>query len=74
MQKSHRNDELEKKIPKPKIKDVQGIWIDEKLLGSSQGFVTVCLNAATGEPLEMVRGGDSQCLDNFFSETDPGGG
>lgn len=70
MQKAHRNDELEKKIPKPKIKDVQGIWVDEKLLGSSQGFVTVCLNAARGEPLEMVRGRDSQCLDHFFSRFD----
>ena len=61
---------LENEIPKPKMKDVQGILIDEKFLGSSQGFVTVCLNAATGEPLEMVRGRDSQCLDNFFSRFD----
>ena len=61
---------LENEIPKPKMKDVQGILIDEKFLGSSQGFVTVCLNAATGEPLEMVRCRDSQCLDNFFSRFD----
>ena len=61
---------LENEIPKPKMKDVQGILIDEMFLGSSQGFVTVCLNAATGEPLEMVRGRDSQCLDNFFSRFD----
>jgi hypothetical protein len=61
---------LENEIPKPKMKNVQGILIDEKFLGSSQGFVTVCLNAATGEPLEMVRGRDSQCLDNFFSRFD----
>ena len=61
---------LENEIPKPKMMNVQGILIDEKFLGSSQGFVTVCLNAATGEPLEMVRGRDSQCLDNFFSRFD----
>ena len=59
---------LENDIPKPKMKDVQGVLVDEKFLGSSQGFVTVCLNAATGEPLEMVRGKDSHCLDDFFNK------
>ncbi len=58
---------LENDIPKPRLKDVQGVLIDEKFLGASQGFETVCLNAATGEPLEMVRGKDSHCLDNFFN-------
>ena len=61
---------LENDIPKPRLKDVQGVLIDEKFLGASQGFVTVCLNAATGEPLEMVRGKDSHCLDNFFNRFD----
>ena len=61
---------LENDIPKPRLKDVQGVLIDEKFLGASQGFVTVCLNATTGEPLEMVRGKDSHCLDNFFNRFD----
>ena len=61
---------LENDIPKPKFKDVQGVLIDEKFLGSSQSFVTVCLNAATGAPLEMVRGKDSHCLDDFFNRFD----
>lgn len=61
---------LENDIPKPKMADVQGVLVDEKFLGSSQGFVTVCLNAATGEPLEMVRGKDSHCLDSFFNSFD----
>ena len=61
---------LENDIPKPKLENVQGVLIDEKFLGASQGFVTVCLNAATGEPLEMVRGKDSHCLDNFFNRFD----
>ena len=59
---------LENDIPKPKMKDVQGVLIDEKYIGASQGFVTVCLNAVTGEPLEMVKGKDSHCLDNFFNK------
>jgi transposase len=61
---------LENDIPKPKMTDVKGVLIDEKFLGSSQGFVTVCLNATTGEPLEMVRGRNSRCLDDFFNRFD----
>ena len=64
------NEVLENDIPKPKMQNVQGVLVDEKFLGSSQGFVTVCLNAATGEPLEMVRGKDSHCLDDFFNSFD----
>ena len=33
---------LENDIPKPKMKDVQDVLIDEKYIGASQGFVTVC--------------------------------
>lgn len=59
---------LENDIPKPKMQNVQGVLIDEKFLGASQGFVTVCLDATTGEPLEMVKGKDSHCLDDFFKK------
>lgn len=61
---------LENDIPKPMMKDVQGVLIDEKHLGASQGFVTMCLNAATGEPLEIVKGKDSRCPDAFFNRFD----
>ena len=61
---------LENDIPKQKLKDVQGVLIDEKFLGTSQGSVTDCLNAATGEPLEIVSGKDSHCLDDFFNRFD----
>ncbi|MBR4108442.1 MAG: transposase, partial [Akkermansia sp.] len=50
---------------------MQGILIDEKHLGPSRGFVTLCLNATTGEPLEMVRGRDSRCPDDFFNRFEP---
>lgn len=59
---------LENDIPKPEMEDVQGVLIDEKHVGASQGFVTVCLNASAGEPLEMVRDKDSHCLDDFFNK------
>lgn len=43
---------LKEDIPKPKNKDVESILIDEKHVGASNGFVTMVLNAKTGEPLE----------------------
>ena len=61
---------LENDIPYPQLHNVQGVLIDENLLGSSQGFVTMCLNASTGEPLEMVKGKDSHCLGHFFNKFD----
>ena len=38
---------IENDIPKRKVKDVQGELIDEKIFGSRQRFVSICLNAAT---------------------------
>lgn len=53
-------------IPKPKLDEEEGILIDEKHLGASKGFATLVVNAATGEPLEMVPGRDAHCLDPFL--------
>lgn len=57
---------LKEDIAKPKTRDVESILIDEKYLGASSGFVTMVLNAKTGEPLELTRGRDGNCLDDFF--------
>ena len=61
---------LKEDIPKPKNKDVEGILIDEKYLGPSKGFVTMVMNAKTGEPLSLTSGRDSKCLDSFFKHLD----
>ncbi len=58
---------LRNDIPKPKLDHVQGLSLDEKCLGASKGFVTLAVNARTGEPLGMANGRDGHCLDHFFS-------
>jgi len=46
---------------------VQGQALDEKYLGTRKGFVTLPVNARTGEPLGMADGRDGNCLDHFFA-------
>ena len=58
---------LRNDIPEPKMANIQGIPVDEKFLGSSKGYVTMVLDADTGEPLEIAPGRDSNCLERFFS-------
>ncbi len=41
--------------------------MDEKYLGPSHGFVTLVVNACTGEPLHMARGKDGKALESFFN-------
>ena len=36
---------------------IQGVLVDEKFLGSIQGFVTVCLDATTSEQFNEVMNG-----------------
>lgn len=60
-------DVLNEDMPKPKQSNVEGILIDEKYLGPSKGFVTMVMDAKTGEPLELVAGRDGKCLDAFFN-------
>ena len=42
---------LSEEMPEPCMDNVEGIIIDEKYLGHTFGFVTLVLNAGTGEPL-----------------------
>ncbi len=58
---------LRNDIPEPKKANVQGILVDEKFLGPSKGYVTMVMDADTGEPLGMAPGRDSRCLESFFS-------
>ena len=58
---------LRNDIPKPKTSNIQGILVDEKFLGSKKGYVTMVMDADTGEPLEIAPQRDSRCLERFFS-------
>ena len=54
-------------IPKPKKANIQGILVDEKFLGPGKGYVTMVMDADTGEPLGMAPGRDRNGLESFFS-------
>ncbi len=58
---------LRNDIPKPKKTNIQGILVDEKFLGPSKGYVTMVMDADTGEPLGMAPGRDRNGLESFFS-------
>lgn len=53
-------------LPAVNLKFLKAILIDEKYLGSSCGFVTLVLNAHTGEPVYMAQGRSQECLVPFF--------
>ncbi len=45
---------------------LDAIVVDEKYLGPTNGFVTLVINARSGEPLYMTPGKDKAALDGFF--------
>ena len=61
-------DVLSREIPAPRLDGIEGILVDEKYLGPSHGFVTLVLNARTGEPLYMAAGKDAGALEGFFKK------
>lgn len=61
-----------KEQQQPPTKDgIKSILVDEKYLGPSVGFVTLVVNARSGEPLYMAPGKDKAALDGFFKELTP---
>ena len=57
---------LRTSLPSPCLDDIEGILVDEKYLGASHGFVTLVLNASTGEPLHMAPGKNAEALESFL--------
>lgn len=58
---------LKRELPPPKLDGIEGILVDEKYLGPSYGFVTLVINARTGEPLHIAKGRDAGALESFFN-------
>lgn len=54
-------------LPPVNLDDLKAILIDEKYLGKANGFVSLVLNAHTGEPVYMAPGKSVESLDGFFS-------
>ncbi len=57
---------LKRSLPPPNLDGLEGILVDGKYLGPSHGFVTLVVNARTGEPLHMAKGKDGDALESFF--------
>ena len=58
---------LQTELPTPKLDGIEALLIDEKHLGRA-GFVTLVLNARTGELLWMAEGRGKDALDGFFAK------
>lgn len=59
---------LREELPTPDFDHLEGILVDEKYLGPSHGFITLVLNARTGEPLHIAKGKDGTALESFFNK------
>lgn len=57
---------LRQSQPEPTKDNLESIVVDEKYLGPTCGFVTLVVNARSGEPLYMAPGKDRTALDGFF--------
>lgn len=58
---------LQTELPAPRLDDLEALLIDEKHLGRA-GFVTLVLNARTGELLWLAEGRGKDGLNGFFAK------
>ena len=58
---------LQTELPAPKLDGIEALLIDEKHLGK-RGFVTLVLNARTGELLWMAEGRGKEAVRGFFEK------
>lgn len=61
---------LQQELPAPRLDGLEALLIDEKHLGKA-GFVTLVLNARTGELLWLAEGRGQAALDGFFAKLSP---
>ena len=62
---------LQTELPAPQLDGIEALLIDEKHLGRA-GFVTLVLNARTGELLWLAEGRGKEALDGFFAKLSAG--
>ena len=58
---------LMKNLPAPQLDDIRALLIDEKSIGKGHHYLTVVLNADTGETLFLGEGKRKATLDSFLS-------
>jgi transposase len=62
---------LQTELPAPQLDGIEALLIDEKHLGRA-GFVTLVLNARTGELLWLAEGRGKEALEGFFAKLSAG--
>lgn len=61
-------DVLEADLPEPDLDGIEAILVDEKSVRRGHKYVTLVLNAETGELLHMMEGKKKQSLEAFFEK------
>jgi len=64
-------DVLENDLPQPDLDGIRAILVDEKSVRRGHGYVTLVLNADTGELLHMKEGKKKASLTGFFDRLTP---
>jgi transposase len=64
-------DVLENDLPQPDLDGIRAILVDEKSVRRGHGYVTLVLNADTGELLHMKEGKKKSSLTGFFDRLTP---
>jgi len=62
---------LQKNLPPPKLDGLRVLLIDEKAVRSHHGYVTLVMNALTGELLYLAEGKKKESLQGFFDRLNP---
>ena len=66
--KSYDKEVLSQDTPPPKLDGIRALLVDEKSIRKKHNYVTVVINADTGEMLYMKEGKKSSVLDGFFEQ------
>jgi transposase len=64
-------DVLKNDLPEPNLDGIRAINVDEKSVRRGHAYVTLVLNADTGELLHMVEGKKKSSLESFFERLTP---
>jgi transposase len=63
---------LQTELPEPCLDGLEAILVDEKAIHQGQqGYITLVLNARTGELLHLAEGRKKQSLESFFTKLTP---
>ena len=65
------NDVLKADLPEPDFDGIEALLVDEKAVRKGHGYVTLVLNAKTGELLHLHEGKKKASLEAFFDKLSP---